>query len=110
MALNRIMFDSAVRIIELGQLTRGFEFWAVTNPSGQTVAHWAAARGLLPEWFDLWELKNREGITVAHEAELSGYLPSSFTKFYLADSKGRTIQDYIDTMTNKRANDNPTSE
>lgn len=96
------MFEAAVNIISLGQLTRDFEFWAVTDQSGQTVAHWAAARGRLPEWFDLWELKNREGLTVAHEAELAGFLPATFTKFYLTDAKGRTVQNYIDTMANTR--------
>jgi hypothetical protein len=49
-----------------------FDQWSLSDEHGTTVAHYAAARGLLPPGFDMWELTDRRGLTVRDVARMYG--------------------------------------
>ena len=82
-----------VKALFHGLLDRQFGRWDAVLPdnSGNTIAHYAASRCLLPQRFAQWGLLNAAGETVAHVAVNHGCLPDDFDQWQLADISGNTV-------------------
>ena len=65
--------------------------WRLGQKTHYSVAHMAAAKGLLPGDFHDWEIHNEEGATVAHTAAMHGTLPRGFKDWDLRDTSGWTV-------------------
>jgi hypothetical protein len=63
----------------------------MVDNAGDTVAHLAAIKQVLPEDFPDWNLLDRDGATVAHRAARNGTLPKGFSKWSLAMPDGETV-------------------
>lgn len=65
--------------------------WRLGANTHYSVAHAAAAMGLLPEGFNEWEILDEEGATVAHTAAMHGHLPRRFKEWDLLDTSGWSV-------------------
>jgi hypothetical protein len=61
-----------------GLLPKGFSQWELEGKDGTTVAQFALNYGRIPDWFDRWEITDRDsGVPIAHFAAFKGLLPAS---------------------------------
>lgn len=76
-------FNYYKKIIEKYQLPDDLGQWLMTNEEGNTLAHIAAKKGILPpDWTDKtehWLIKDALKTTIAHNAAINGTLPINWT-------------------------------
>ncbi|MDR1035752.1 MAG: helix-turn-helix domain-containing protein [Deltaproteobacteria bacterium] len=84
-------WDELAQAILKGTLPTDFQYWDMTWPRGQSLAHFAAKAGMLPKDFSQWSLRDSLGETVAHVVARTGVLPSDFTGWDLALPDGWSV-------------------
>jgi hypothetical protein len=93
---NSMDYAKILRAAINGTLPPNFDKWALTDSSGDTLAHIAVThRRSLPSGFRRWEMKDRFGRTVAHVAAMRGVLPDDFSRWGLQDDQGETVAEYV---------------
>lgn len=76
-----------------------FDGWDLTGGNEWTIAHRAAARGLLPKGFTGWDISDNHGFTIAHMVAVSGgKLPDTFDQWDLITQEGFTVTDIVKRM------------
>lgn len=74
-----------------GMIPEGFDRWAMTNKYGTAVAFTAAGEREIPEWFTEWEIREGAGWSVAHHAAANNCLPAGFDRWDIADFRDWTV-------------------